>query len=498
MNGYSNIKRSNSIKEWFRYHFYEKKLSSTPGVFLFALIAIGIGFSSITFDYRAGIGVLAIFILVFAFILFMKYPYFILYFLIVYSKFPSYLGRIFMDSSIKIEFGNLIDVLSILLFISVIAKGKLQKKGGSSFWGNTMTTTLIILLFYYIIEALNPSMHSVLGWISFIRKYIVTLLSFYALFCLLNSWKTIKFFIYFNIILTTMLAMYSCKQQWFGITNFEHRWATASPASYIILFQGGLLRKWSTLSDPGAAGVLFASVAVQCLVLMLRIKGPKAKIWLSIAFIFNLLGYVYSGTRTATLMFIAGIAFYGIATLYEKRTLVFLVVSVVAFTGLMVMPYSPPSISRIKSTFQGNKDLSAAVREYNRHNVQPYLYKHPLGGGVFTSGAEGPKYNPGHYLVDFQPDSGYMKTFAEMGFIGLAILLITYFMIMSNGMHYFYQSKNIEFQNQTIGLLVMLFSLMVGQYSQIAIGFFPQELYILGAMVIFVKLPFLENEEINS
>jgi len=497
MGNYSYSKKSNPVKEWFRYHFFERKMNSVTGIIILSLLAVGIGYSTATIDYRAGFGIVGVFVVVLFIILFMRYPYFALYFIIAYSALPSLLFRIFMDTSIKIEFSNLIDILTILLLFSILTKSQPQQFEGKKFWSNPVTTSFIILLMFYMIEALNPSMHSILGWVSYVRKYIILLISFYILFRLLDTWKTIKFFIFFNIILTTLLAIYACKQQWFGITSFEMRWATASPTGYTMLLQGGLLRKWSTLSDPATSGILFSSVSLQCMVLMLRLPSKKIKLWLGVALIFNLMAYAYSGTRTATLMLVAGIAFYSIATIYEKRTLIFLVTAVVAFVVLMVMPYSPPAIGRIRTTFQGNKDMSAAVREYNRHQVQPYLYQHPMGGGIFTCGIEGPKYNPGHFLVDFQPDSGYMKTLAEQGWLGLIILLVTYFMIISHVLHNFYRAKNPELVNHSIALIVLIFSLMVGQYSQFALGPFPQILSYLGSLVFLIKLPDLDNEEIN-
>jgi putative inorganic carbon (HCO3(-)) transporter len=493
MGNVSYIRSGSPLKEWFRYHFFEKKLNSLPGIFLLCLIAVVIGYVTETIDYRAGFGIAGVFIIVLLVTAFMRFPYFGLYFLIAYSSLPGILGRMFMGSSIQIEFSTLVDVMTVLLFFSIITKPQYSLRDNKNFWTNPITTSFLILLMYYFVEALNPSMHSIVGWISYVRKYLVLCVSFYILFTVLRSWKTIKYFIIFNIVLTTLLAMYACKQQWFGLTDFEWRWATASQRGYIMLLQGGLLRKWSTLSDPATSGILFASVSLQCIVLLLRWGSKKTKMLLGVALIFNLMAYAYSGTRTATLMIVAGIAFYCIATVYEQRTFIFLVTAVIAFVVLMFMPYSPPAIGRIRTTFQGTKDMSAAVREYDRHQIQPYLFKHPIGGGIFTCGMEGPKYNPGHYLMDFQPDSGYMKILAEQGMIGFAILLITYFMIMNYGLHNFYRTKNPELVSHSIALLTLMFSLMVGQYSQFALGPFPQILSYLGALVFLIKLPELDN-----
>jgi putative inorganic carbon (HCO3(-)) transporter len=499
MSSYSHTKKISPVRQWFRHNFYEKKLNSAPGIIVLCLFAAIVGYASAFIDYRAGLGITGAFAGILMIILFKRYPYFGLYFIIAYSALPALLSRIFTGNNALITIiGYLPDLSIILVFISVITKNQFFDNKEISFWGNPITMSFVILFLFYILEALNPNMHSFLGWVSFIRTYIISLFSFYIVFCLLRTWVTTKFFIYFSLILTTLLAIYSCKQQWFGITNFELRWATASPVGYRMLMQGGLLRKWSTLSDPATAGILFSSVSLQCMILLLRQPGIKNKIWLSVALIFNLLGYAYSGTRTATLMLVAGIAFYGISTIYEKRTLIFLVVSIGAFVTLMVMPFAPPAIGRIRSTFEGTKDPSAAVRDYDRHQVQPYLYEHPMGGGIYTSGQEGPKYNPGHFLQDFQPDSGYMKIFAEEGWIGLAVTLIMYFVILSYGLLNFYKAANPELQDHSIALITMIFSLMVGQYSQVAMGSAPGVFLYFGSLVFFLKMSHFDNKQINS
>jgi putative inorganic carbon (HCO3(-)) transporter len=77
-------------------------------------------------------------------------------------------------------------------------------------------------------------------------------------------------------------------------------------------------------------------------------------------------------------------------------------------------------------------------------------------------------------------------------------LLITYFMILSHALRNFYKASNREFQNHSIALISMIFSLMVGQYSQLALGPYPQEMFYLGALVFFVKMPYFEKEETSS
>ncbi len=152
------------------------------------------------------------------------------------------------------------------------------------------------------------------------------------------------------------------------------------------------------------------------------------------------------------------------------------------------MPFQNTVTNRIKSTFQGSEDASAYVRDYDRHEVQPYIQAHPLGGGIFTCGVEGPKYNAGHYLEFLQPDSGYMKTLAEQGIFGLSLLLIFYFVVMRVGYHNFFRVRDPEIRNYYIALIAMTFALLAGQYSQMVFTQNPITIFFYATMVIFIKL----------
>ncbi|WP_315820631.1 hypothetical protein [Paraflavitalea speifideaquila] len=170
-------------------------------------------------------------------------------------------------------------------------------------------------------------------------------------------------------------------------------------------------------------------------------------------------------------------------------------------TALLVAPiYDNAVINRLRSTFEGSKEPSAMVRDLNRKLVQPYVWSHPIGGGVNTAGLVGQMYNPGHYLSFIPPDSAYMQTMMEQGPIGLALLLIFYYVILRTGIKYFYRVRDPDLKSQYAAHLVSVFSLLVAQFSQMAIGQYPNVLYFYSALAIFLKLHLYDssNAEANN
>jgi putative inorganic carbon (hco3(-)) transporter len=473
-----------SIRQSLKYHFIEKKMNTVSGYLFLAVFALAIAYGTALIDYKIGLAFIALCFGIITLLVIMRWPYFGFYFTIAFASIVITIDRI---TQVPVPSGNLVEIFSYLCLLSILLKYDLKKNINVRFYANPITVCIYFLFAYYMVELFNPEMFSSIGWISFFRKQFSYFVFYYMCYCLLDSKKRIIYFIRFMIGLTTVLALYACKQQMFGYAGFELRWI-GTGAGYALLMQGGLLRKFSVFSDPATSGILFTSITLLCVIILFRSKNKKERYWLGAATMINLLGYSFSGTRTATLMIIAGIVFYCISAIYERRTMIFLGYSALVFITLMVMPFQNVVTGRIRSTFEGTKDRSAAIRDYDRKEVQPYIQAHPLGGGIFTSGGEGSKYNRGHYLEYLQADSGYMKNVAEQGPIGFFFLLAFYFVVMRVGFRSFYRVNDPEIRTYYIGLLVMIFSLFVAQYSQMAIAQYPVVLYFYATMVIFIKL----------
>ena len=473
-----------SIRGSLRHHFIHKKLNTFLGYFFLTLIGTGLAYAIATIDWRIAPLVLALVGGFLLFIALMKWPYFGFYFLISFASCVVVIDRIV---NFPLAMWTLLEVFTYFGLLSILLKYNLKTNINLRFYTNPITVAMYILFFYYIIELFNTEMYSRVGWLSFFKKQFSFFVFYYMCYCLLDSKARIIFFVRFMIGLSTVLALYACKQQWFGYAGFELRYI-GTGLGYRLLFQGGLLRKFSVFSDPAASGICFASISMLCIILIFRGNSKKERGWLTFALLANLLGYSYSGTRTATLMIVAGILLYCVSAIFERRTVNFLLSALGLFLLLMFFPYQNVVTNRIRSTFSGTNDASASIRDYDRHEVQPYIQAHPMGGGIFTVGMEGMKYNQGHYLEFLQADSGYMKTLGEQGPIGLVLMLFFYFVVMRVGYRSFYRVKDPEIRTYYIGLLVMMFTLMVAQYSQMAITQYPIVLYFYATMVIFIKL----------
>lgn len=470
---------------WLREQLVEKRFNSVPGYLLLALIAVGVAYISVFVNYKMALMLVGVMFFAVLGVACVLYPYFGYYTTIIISCLIFTPERLI---GLSLPFGFAIEIFSYLTLLGAIAKGYAVREIDRSFWRHPCTVMIIVLFLFFTIQAVNPSLQSRLGWFNYYRKFISFMAFYFLTYCLLDSREKIRFFLKFWVVMITILAAYAVKQQWLGFFGWESAWIHADPDREQLLFQTGFMRKFSLLSDPAASGVLFAAFMVFLLVLAIRTSNKWHK-YICYGFAgINMLGFLYSGTRTSNLILIVGILFYALATIYEKRTIRLVAVVIGGFVMLLAVPIYNPVLIRIRSTFEGSKDPSAAFRDMNRARIQPYIYSHPIGGGINTCIPEGLIYSPGHYLASFPSDSGYLKIAVEQGWIGLALALIFYYLILRTGIKGFYRTRAPEIRMWYIACLAFVFCLMIGQFSQIVIGQYPTIFLYYASIVIFIKL----------
>lgn len=254
----------------------------------------------------------------------------------------------------------------------------------------------------------------------------------------------------------------------------------------------GRARIFSFMADPAAFGVLMSCGAIICTVLLTatrKVMSFPKKLLLLFIITVHLLALGFSGTRTAYVMLPVGLLLFFLVNLQNRNTLIAAALFTFGMLALLFGPfYSSPTVIRFRTAFMGSQDESLSLRDVNRHSIQPYIYSHPIGGGVMTVGNDGVTYNPGHRLAGFQPDSGYLRAVLELGYIGLIIVCIYTYM----GIHYAiknYFNENDELNKLLlIGIAAVMYAILVAQYAQEAAGLVESSIFLNAILGITIRI----------
>lgn len=457
------------VKAWEK-AFLVQKLNNPAGYFLAPVIAIFFGYIMAT-KLLIGLGLIALLIgLPIIFIcLFNTETGF--YVNMVYSFFAFHLSRMLFSLHFSLPVGVISDILTISTFLSLFIRRPLDlKRTLNEFTHTGVVKWLLVIYAYFALQLFNPNANSFFGWYSAFRKILETLLLFFTVYTVFDSREKIHKFIKIFFILSALSGLYGCIQEWHGLFDFEKAWLMSDPHGFALAFIGGSFRKFGTMSDPAAYSEGMAACAT-FFIAYLSCMSKRSSILIVLAGIaFMVLGCSYSGTRTGNAMLIGGLALFFLLTFDQKRSRYLAVGGVVIFLAALFGPFNNSTIARFRSTFNATEDASYNVREENRKSIQPYIYTHPIGGGLATTDATGILYNPGHYLAGFQTDSGYLKKALEIGPIGLIFFCIFYFLVLRMGIRGYFRNSDKKIKTIFAAATCALFCFYLGDYSQKAIG----------------------------
>lgn len=412
------------------------------------------------------------------------------YLIIIIAFFSSFPQRI-INKDLPIS--TFVEVLILFLFLGTIWRTRGDENSRGNLLRSGITIFVLINALYFVVEVFNPN-NTAAGWLFSSKRYAVYLLFFVISYKLINTPERFRYFLKFWLAMSFIAALYGCWQQWVGFFPFELNYLKNDPHEYALLFQGGVIRKFSFLDGVVTFGNLAGSMAVLATILALTEKNKKRRNRLAFVAVILFLGMSYSGTRTTTIMMPAGIALYVLTTLKNKATLMTLFVTIMGVLFVIFAPIDNPTLNRMRSTFD-SKDESLNVRTLNRKSIQPYIYEHPMGGGIAASGVEGMRFNPGHPLAGFPPDSGLLKLALDMGWIGLALNILMYMMILYQGIYYYFRIRNEEYQRYVIAITCSLFSVMVTMFAQVSIGQIPNALFFYAVLALMKRLMEFDEKE---
>jgi putative inorganic carbon (HCO3(-)) transporter len=409
------------------------------------------------------------------------------YFTIGYCFFVFIIKRIIFPADPPL--GSVSEITIIATFLGIVFKKIARREKGWSHSRNAITYIYLIYLLYMAVEVLNTYGGSLSGWFFVYRKFLELILFYFIALHIFKDMRSIKYFFKFWLVMAIISGLYGCYQQWAGMKGFEMRFLVGNPTIFVLDFQGGQFRKTGTLSDPMAFGILMAVTSIFCIILSLGPFAKKHRWMLLGGAVITGLGMAYSGTRTATAIIPGAILLFGLMTITNKRSLIFLCAFLMIGSVAMFGPfYGNATLERMRTAFMGDKDPSMMVRDIHRKNIQPLMYAHPFGFGLATTGVIGMEYNPWNPLARFPPDSSYVRLALELGPVGLGLTLLLYFMLLKVGINTYYQTRDPKTRYYAAASVAVIFAWTIAQYSQEAVGQIPGALTFYPLLAAIIKM----------
>ncbi|RYE13980.1 MAG: O-antigen ligase domain-containing protein, partial [Sphingobacteriaceae bacterium] len=291
-------------------------------------------------------------------------------------------------------------------------------------WAQTKNDLCLLSLIWFIINLLeicNPAGASFVGWFYEMRSVtLYWVLTVPLCFLIFNKHSDLRLFLILVIGLSVLGSLYGIKQKIFGVDMLEQQWLDSGAAKTHVIW--GQLRIFSFYAEAAQFGASQAHIGLICLILAL---GPF--VWwkralFALASIVLLYGMLISGTRGAMFVLAAGILTYLIISRRPKTLILGCMLALLAFSVLKYTYIGNGSadIARLRTSLDP-QDASLQLRLQNQSILKNYLASRPFGEGVGTIGNWGHLYNADKFISTVEPDSYYVKIWAEYGIVGFVI-----------------------------------------------------------------------------
>ena len=483
------------MKEWFYDKIINEKLNNFLGLVILLILSIVSAILIAHMGMKGGTMILAAIVgapLAVYTIINNQFGYF---FLLIFSTFIGFISRAF---SVNVPFGVGIDLILILMFSGIVLEqifSNKENKARDFSLGNPISIMIFVWTAYLLLQAFNPA-GTPAGWMFGLRNILRVVVAFIIAQRVFKDLKSVDTFVVLLIGIGLVVALYCIYQEFVGLPSFDLKWATATDERINLLFIQGKWRKWSFLSDPAIFGLFMAFGSIIGFILSLGPFAWKKRIFFFSSGFLMLFAMFFSGTRTAYVMLPLAVVIYVLMNISKVKTLIFAILSVMLFLVVYFGPFYSKPIVRFRSAFNPTEDASMNLRDFNRQRIQPYIHSHPIGGGLTTSGVYGERFSPSHPLAGFPPDSGFMKTLLETGWIGLLLLLTLYAVILGVGITNYYKCTNGRIKSYYAAFIAAFFALTIALYAKENIEQFPQSLILYGIFVLMYKMKIFDAKKL--
>ncbi|MDR3679404.1 MAG: O-antigen ligase family protein [Flavipsychrobacter sp.] len=459
-----------------------EKLNNPVGItaltVLFLLVGLGIAKLGLVFGVLCMIVVLAL-PAVYTIVMYPRVG------MIIYLT-MAYLIMWFLRLGVNFPLGTLMDGMEGLFILGLLIRQK-QKPDWKIFKG-PISIWILVWISYNLLEFANPTAESRLAWVYTVRSVAVVMFMYFIFVYNIRTKAYVKLIIKLWLGLAFFGAAYAFKQEHFGFFPFEEAYLHSDPNIALLLFIGGVWRKFSIFSDPVVFSYTMVVSSMLCVGLLTGPLSLKKKLVLYFLIAFFLLNMLYSGTRGADVLPPVCLLLLAILK-YNKKVLVILLIGAGLMAALIFMPTGNQTLGRFQSAFKPSNDASFNVRKINQKRIQPYIWSHPLGGGLGATGEWGQRFAPYSFLASFPPDSGYVRVAVELGSIGLFLFCMLMFTILRVGINNYYSIKDPQLKSFCLAMVLIVFAFNIGNYPQEALVQFPSNVYfyLVTALIVVIK-----------
>ncbi len=374
------------------------------------------------------------------------------------------------------------DGLLVLVMLSLFLKGWVELDWAPA--KNYLTWLSLIWMGYTFMELANPEMVSAAAWFYAMRGVAFYQLLFIpAALVVLHRLKDLDLFLKIWMGISILAVLKGFQQLILGPDPWEQAWLDAGGNVTHILF--GRLRVFSFYSDAGQFGAAMAHATLTSGIIALGPGTKKKKIFFAIACFLTLLGMFISGTRGAMAVPATGALLFLFLSKNFKLLFVGLLIGgsiffMLKFTNIGQANYQ---INRMRTALDP-QDASLQVRLENQRKLKSYLATRPLGGGVGSAGNWGLRFSPNTFLAQTPTDSWYVKIWAEMGIVGLALhLFVLFYILIRSSIIIWSKMSDPELRFIMLGLIAGFFGIMVASYGNGILGQMPTLMVLLFSWV---------------
>lgn len=395
----------------------------------------------------------------------------------------------------EVPLGLFTDVMVLVMAAGIFIKN-IYNKNWTVFKG-PISTIVLVYLAYVFLTFFNPAAGCKQCFLYTMRSMAGYMIMYFIVSYAITNKNQIKTYLKIWIILSFAAALYTYKQQYLGFFDFENRWIHADPKRFWLLFQWGNLRKFSFMSDPVTLGFNMGYTAVICVVLIFSPLSKKKKILLGIMAFAMFQAMLFTGTRAAFVILPLGAVMF-IVLVKSKKLYMLSALAMVFFVMLIFAPINNKIVMRFQSAFKPGEDASFQVRLENQKRIRPFIWSHPLGGGLGGTGVWGKRFAPGSFLANFPPDSGYVRVAVELGWVGLTIYLLLWIVVFIEGIKSYFRIRDPVMKYIALSMLCALFTLFIVNYAQQAVNQVPTSLIFWIAAAIINRGSQLEKENSDN